>query len=81
MVAERVADDRDNQYLISTYDETVLVPLIEKSPANDLNVYVVARDGIKRADLEKILDLSCDVYFNLDRILLAERGGDVGGEK
>jgi len=74
IVAERVADDRDNQYLISTYDETVLVPLIEKSPANDLNVYVVARDGIKRADPEKILDLSCDVYFNLDRILLDGQG-------
>jgi hypothetical protein len=75
IVAEHIADDKDNQYLISTYDEVALMSLVEKSPAADLNVYVV-KDGVKRADPEKILDLSCDVYFNLDRILFAERGGD-----
>ena len=68
VAAERIADDADNQYLISTYDETVLISLIQKSPAKDLNVYVVDKGSVKRADPEKILDLSCDVYFNLDII-------------
>jgi hypothetical protein len=73
VVTERIADDGDNQYLISTYDEVVLISLIQKSPADDLNVYVVTKDGLKRADLEKILDLSCDVYFNLENIIKGER--------
>jgi len=68
VAAERIAKDMENQYLISTYDETVLVSLIGKSPAQDLNVYVVDKGSVKRADPEKILDLSCDVYFNLDII-------------
>ena len=46
-----------------------MVSLIEKAPADDLNVYVVTRDGLKRADPEKILDLSCDIYFNLDHLI------------
>ena len=74
VAAERIAKYTENLYLISTYDETVLVSLIEKSPANDLNVYVVDKGSVKRADPEKILDLSCDVYFNLERILLEGDG-------
>jgi len=72
IVAEHIADDTNNQYLISTYDEVALISLIEKTPADDLNVYVV-KDGIRRADPEKTLDLACDVFFNLDIVI--EGGG------
>jgi hypothetical protein len=68
IVAEHISRDAENQYLVSTYDETVLISLIEKAPANDLNVYVVGKDGLKRADPEKVLDLAGDVFFNLDHI-------------
>ena len=67
VVAESIARDERNQYFIATYDENILLPLIEKTPKKDLTIYVV-KDDVKRADPEKILDLSCDVYFNLDII-------------
>jgi hypothetical protein len=66
-IAELIAKDAGKQYIIVTYDEHLLVPLIEKTKAGDLAVYVARDDGTIKLDPEKVLEVE-DIFFNLDKL-------------
>ncbi len=75
-LAERIALDKRNQYFISTHNPYFLLTLIEKTPTNDLAVYVtyyedyqtkVRRLGTR--ELEKILGKEMDAFFSIDELI------------
>lgn len=76
-LAERIALDRKkNQYFISTHNPYFLLSLLEKSPKEDIAIFLTyfedyqtkvkeLNDGKKRA----ILDMEADVFFNIEKLL------------
>jgi hypothetical protein len=55
---------------VATWSPYILIPLIEKTPMTELTVYIVRDRTYKRlneAEIAEILDLGCDIFFNLDR--------------
>ncbi|MGC8944552.1 MAG: AAA family ATPase [Anaerolineae bacterium] len=73
-LAERIALDDSNQYFISTHNPYLLIPLLEKTPAEELAVFVtyfredqtMVRPIAGKEELEKVLDLDlADIFFNL----------------
>ncbi|MCX8067496.1 MAG: AAA family ATPase [Anaerolineae bacterium] len=75
-LTERIALDRSNQYFLTTHDPFSLISLVEKTPAEEIAVFVVyVQDGQIQARLltdealEVVLDLDADVFFNLDVFL------------
>ena len=77
-LAEEIADDVSNQYFISTHNPYLLVPLLEKTPVEDLAVFVthfldnqtMVRSIAGREELEKVLDLKlADIFLNLHLLL------------
>jgi len=75
LLAESIAMDDKNLYFISTHNPYFAISLIEKSPANDINVIVVEyRDYQTRVNivapdkLSEILDLGGDIFFNLEKL-------------
>ncbi|HDH96159.1 MAG TPA: hypothetical protein ENF73_00340 [Proteobacteria bacterium] len=75
-LAERIADDRSNQYFISTHNPYFLVPLMSKAPKNELGVFITYFEDyqtkvkpLEQEDIEEALDLEADIFFNLDRFL------------
>jgi AAA15 family ATPase/GTPase len=75
-LAELIADDADNQYFITTYSPYLLMSLIEKTPKNDLNVFLTYLEDhetkvktLTNEQMEEILDMDMDVFFNLDKFL------------
>ncbi len=80
-LAERIALDRSNQYFLSTHNPYLLLPLLEKTPADELAVFLtyfkndqtMVRSIAGREELEKVLDLDlADIFLNLH--LLVEEG-------
>jgi len=79
-LAERIAlDERNNQYFISTHNPYFLLSVIEKAPKKDVNVVVAYHEEqqtrirpLTEQDLEEILDLDMDVFFNAERFLEAK---------
>jgi hypothetical protein len=72
LIAEQIADDGENQYFISTYDDVFLVSLVEKAPKDELTIYLVKDNTVIPADPEKVLDFAGDVFFNLDKVGVGE---------
>ena len=75
-LAERIALDESNQYFISTHNPYFLLSVLEKSPLEDINIFVVYFEDyqtkakpLSRNELEKIISLELDVFFNIDRFL------------
>jgi len=75
-LAERIASDESNQYFISTHNPYFLLSVLEKTPLKDINVFMVYFEDyqtkVKRlseSDLEEIMSLELDVFFNIDRFL------------
>ncbi len=76
-LAELIAhDDRNNQYFITTYSPYMLISLIEKTPKSDLNVFLTYLEDretkvktLSNEQIEEILDMGVDVFFNLDKFL------------
>jgi hypothetical protein len=69
LVAEKIARS-SAQYLIETYDPQSILTLIEKTKADDLNIYLVHRKNGKTATLkidpDEAVELT-DLYFNFHR--------------
>jgi len=72
-LAERVALDERNQYFISTHNPYFLLSLVEKTPIKELAVYLTYLRGyetraklLSEEELEELLDMTSDVFFNLD---------------
>lgn len=77
-LAEQIAEDDSNQYFISTHNPYLLVPLLEKTPVEDLAVFVtyfrenqtMVRSIAGREELERVLDLNlADIFLNLHLLL------------
>jgi AAA15 family ATPase/GTPase len=75
-LAELIARDESNQYFISTYSPYLLISLIEKTPKDDLNVFLTYLEDretkvkvMSEKQKEEVLDMDMDVFFNLDKFL------------
>ena len=75
-LAELIARDENNQYFITTYSPYFLMSLIEKTPKDDLNVFLTYLEDRKTKvktleyeQIEEVLDMDLDVFFNLDKFL------------
>ncbi len=73
-VAERIAQDKTNQYFITTHNPYLLLNIIEKAPSNDLNVFVTSMDKyqtkahqLTKDQISEVIELQHDVFFNLDK--------------
>jgi len=73
-LAEHIALDSANQYFLSTHDPFFLRSLVEKTPLDEIAVFVVylresqtmLRPLTTRGDLESVLDMDAELFFNLD---------------
>ncbi len=81
-LAELIARDENNQYFITTYSPYFLMSLIEKTPKSDLNVFLTYLEGretevkaLANEQIEEILDMDLDVFFNLDKFLEETKEG------
>lgn len=73
-LAERIAlDQNNNQYFISTHNPYFLLSIIEKTRLNELAVFITYYQDyqtrvkqLSEEEIEKILDLGPDVFFNIE---------------
>lgn len=73
-IAEQITYDESNQFFISTHNPYFLSAIVEKAKIEDVAVYITYMDEQYQTQLKKIddsqmgevLDLSSDVFFNLD---------------
>jgi AAA15 family ATPase/GTPase len=75
-LAELIARDENNQYFITTYSPYLLMSLIEKTPKDELSVFLTYKDRnetkvktLANEQIEEVLDMDVDVFFNLDKFL------------
>jgi len=75
-IADRVIASETNQFFISTHSPYLLHTLIEELKSDELNVNLVYYEDyqtkvktLSEEELRDILDLSIDVFFNLERFL------------
>ncbi len=73
-LAERIARDNSNQYFVSTHNPYLLSAFVEKTPKEDLAVFITYFDDyqtkakqLSDPQLQDVLDLDASVFFNLDR--------------
>ena len=73
-MAERIACDDSNQYFVTTHNPYLLSALAEKTPKNDLAIFVAYFDTyvtkarlLSNDEVQEVLDLDASVFFNLDR--------------
>jgi len=72
-LGERIALDESNQFFITTHNPYLLLNLIEKSTADNINVcvaqmkkYETVITVLNKKQISKVLDLNSDLFFNLD---------------
>lgn len=76
-LAETIAlDPNNNQYFIATHNPLILNSLIEKVKKQNLAIFLTYLENRKTKikeltyqDIQEILDLDLDVFFNIDRFL------------
>ncbi len=75
-LAERIALDESNQFFLTTHNPYLLLSLIEKSNAENINICIVRMKNyetkitpLNQEQLGEVLDLNSDVFLNLDRII------------
>lgn len=76
-LAEVIAlDKNNNQYFISTHNPYFLYPILEKSPKEDIAIFVTYFEDyqtkvkpLSRKEMEEILGMEIDVFFNVERFL------------
>jgi AAA15 family ATPase/GTPase len=75
-LGETIALDEANQYFITTHNPYLLLSLIEKTPIDDINVIVTTMKQyetkiitLNSDQIEEVLDLNSDAFFNLERIV------------
>jgi len=74
-LAERIAlDKNNNQFFISTHNPYFLLPLVEK--AQDVAVFITFMEDyqtkvkkLSSEEIESVLDIGMDVFFNIERFL------------
>ncbi len=78
-LAERIALDKTNQYFISTHNPYFLLPVLEKTPIEDIAIFVTYFEDyqtkvkpIAEDEMSKIMDFDASIFFNLERFLEPE---------
>ena len=74
-LAERIALDETNQFLLTTHNPYLLSSIVEKTPPKDLAVFVTRMEKfetkvkpIPDKSLPELLELDSDAFFNLERL-------------
>jgi AAA15 family ATPase/GTPase len=74
-LAERIGLDETNQFFLTTHNPYLLLSLIEKTALKNINVCVTSMKNyetkvtsLNKKQIEKVLDLNSDVFFNLEKI-------------
>ncbi len=72
-LTENIAFDKNNQYFITTHSPYILLPLVEKTPLNQLTVNIVYMENnetkvhqLSEEEISKLLDIKMDALLNLD---------------
>lgn len=76
-LAEKIALERSgNQYFILTHNPYLLFPLLEKSPQDDIAVFIAYFENyqtkakpLTAEDKEKVMEEGMDIFFNIERFL------------
>lgn len=76
-LAEIIAlDGNNNQYFISTHNPYLLLPILEKSPKDDIGIFITYFEDyqtkvkpLSEEEIEEIMGMEIDVFFNIDRFL------------
>ncbi len=75
-LAERIALDDTNQFFISTHNPYFLLSILEKTPQNELGIFITYFEDyqtkVKQVSVNKMadfFDLDASVFFNLDHFL------------
>ena len=79
LAEEMALDERGNQFFVTTHNPYFLLPLIYKTPRQELAIFLTAMSNhetkVERLDdarMDKLRDLDADVFFNFDRLLAPE---------
>lgn len=73
-MAEMIGMDKNNQYFISTHNPYFLLPLIEKTPKEDIIVFIVHYEDyqtkIKKLESSQLVEsMEMDLFSNIDSYL------------
>ncbi len=75
-LAEIISRDKSNQYFISTHNPYMLLTLLEKTPIEDIKVFITYFEDyqtkvkeLSEKKLEEILKYDIDVFFNIEELL------------
>ena len=76
-LAERVALSKtNNQYFISTHNPYLLFSILEKAHKDDIAIFITYFENyqtkvklMSEKELEEIMDLGVDIFFNIERFL------------
>jgi AAA15 family ATPase/GTPase len=78
MLAAEIVDQPNTQFFITTHNPYLLNELIEKTPQNELALFVCGFDKLNKAtiakrltddDLSELLDYGVDIFFNINKYL------------
>lgn len=76
ILAERIALEDSNQYFIVTHNPYFLLSLVEKTPLQDIAIFITYMEEYQTKlrpladdEIGEILDLNTDVFFNLNKFL------------
>jgi hypothetical protein len=78
-LGEKIAFDEKNQYFIATHNPYLLLSILEKSPKDEVNVFIAHfkdySTQIKRLSDDEVSELmDYDPFFNLDSFIKDEEG-------
>jgi AAA15 family ATPase/GTPase len=76
-LAERIVlDKNNNQYFIATHNPYLLLSILEKAHKDDVAIFITYFEDfqtkvkpLSEKDLEEIMDLGIDIFFNIERFL------------
>jgi len=76
-LAERIAlDKNNNQYFIATHNPYILLSILEKAHKDDVAIFITYFEDyqtkvkpLSEKDLEEIMGLGIDIFFNIERFL------------
>ncbi|MBI2968863.1 MAG: AAA family ATPase [Bacteroidetes bacterium] len=73
-IAERIAQDKTNQYFLTSHNPYLLLNIIEKTPSKELSVFVTTMKNYQTKihlltprQLKEVIRLQHDVFLNLDK--------------
>ena len=79
LLAQRISQDKSNQYFITTHSPYLLHNIIENTNFKDLNIVIVYYEKyqtklkvLTRNEIIDILDNNIEIFYNLDKFIINE---------